>query len=780
MSKKDKYQKPSSLEKFIRWGIYISAFIPLIIAADIFYIPIFKTLVSPLFTDYLSPFHFGKVIFFRTLVEILGILYLALILKDRSYLPARNTLLWAISAFTGMFLITSLTGVNVGQSFWGMLERMGGFFTFAHFWLFFIILVSVFREREHWIKLLKITVWVSVFSAMYGFLQMTNYESILGIIRIVGGGDRLRIFGTLGNAALFAGYMLVTAFISLALAAEAKRDSGRILYGAIFAFNIIAVFFTAVRGAILGVFASLVVFALLYVFANGNKILRNILVGTIIVLVIFELGLIMSSDANFVQNSGYLKRLSDVSLSTRTVQTRLWAWQAGLDGWDDSAKTMIFGWGPENFNVPFSVHFNPGFFDKPGAETLFDRAHNMFVEVLVTMGALGFIAYISIFVVLGIYLKRLWKFAEDKRDKITIAALIAGIVAYVVHNFFFFDTSANFLVFFTFMGLVYYLYEQKTKQIDRLATPLIDRQILRSVLVLGSVVLVVFSIYFTTIRPAVANNTTTEAIRFSWADEHALSVDTFEKALSYNTFISYDILNGKNRFAQYALNNVNGIGEDGRDPRQVMLSIVEHEKEFIERNPLDYLPHLYISRAYVILGSMEPESNYNDLALEHSMRALEISPKFIRAYYEVAQAYLNKGENNKAIQTFQEAVDLNPLVGISWWYLGLTKIENGDTKGGLEDLEKAFENGFSAGEAELIRAITVYSTEGNFEKVIELYKKLIGINAGEPQYFASLAVAYKTVGSVDAALEIARLGANLHPDYRAEFEAFAQSIGRAL
>jgi len=48
--------------KILRWGIFVSLFLPLVI-----------------FSQYLSPFHFGKMVVFRTLVEFMAVFYILLI-----------------------------------------------------------------------------------------------------------------------------------------------------------------------------------------------------------------------------------------------------------------------------------------------------------------------------------------------------------------------------------------------------------------------------------------------------------------------------------------------------------------------------------------------------------------------------------------------------------------------------------------------------------------------------------------------------------------------------
>src|SRR3989338_4135528 len=184
--------KESGLVKFIRFGIYLTALVPLVI-----------------WKDFISPFHFGKVLVFRSLIEILAVAYVVLILKNRSYLPHRDRIFWAFFFFVLTFTLTTITSVLPYPSFWGSLERMGGLWTFWHYFLFFVILTSVFTKKEHWQRLFELSIFVGVLSAFYGFGQRTDIQFF------VGSGGRDRIFGTIGNPALFAGYQLFVVFLSL-------------------------------------------------------------------------------------------------------------------------------------------------------------------------------------------------------------------------------------------------------------------------------------------------------------------------------------------------------------------------------------------------------------------------------------------------------------------------------------------------------------------------------------------------------------------------------------
>ena len=480
---KQKYQEGTSgpdLARFLKYGVYLVVFVPLVI-----------------FSEFISPFHFGKVLVFRSLVEVLAVIYAVLLVKHgRSYLPSLTPLFWSVTAFTAVFGLTTLTSVNIYQSLWGTLERMGGWFSFFHFWMFFVIASAVLRKREDWSTFIKISLAVSLLSAFYGFLQKTDLQWVIG------SGGRAKIFGTIGNPALFAGYMIVNAFLALTLYFRpANSRNERFFYGAVFLIDAFAVLLTGVRGSVLGVVVGLVLFGFLYSadFAS-TKIKRYTLY--FVVLVVAAAGSLYSlRNADFVRENQYLARYADISPKAYTVQTRAWAWQAGFDGWDDSLKTMVLGWGPEMFNIPFSKHFNPSFFRGLGSETLFDRAHNQFLEVLFTMGLIGFAAYVLIFFQAFGILKKMNDTAENKVFK---TGLVSTLVAYAIHNFFIFDTSANYLMFFLVIGLVNFL-SIKSFRPETVPALRITRPLAASITGLLLAVAVIFPIYKFEFVPAKAN-----------------------------------------------------------------------------------------------------------------------------------------------------------------------------------------------------------------------------------------------------------------------------------
>jgi O-antigen ligase len=740
--------KESWIVKFLRYGLYVVAFVPLVI-----------------FNDFLSPFHFGKVLVFRTLIEILLPFYLILIWKDRSYLPKTDKVVWAFLLFTLAFTLTTTTSVLRFASVWGYLERMGGLWTFWHYFAYFVILISVFRTKEQWLKMLDTVIIVGILSALYGFGQKTDAEFFIG------GGGRERIFGTIGNAALFAGYQIIVAFLSLTLFFQPGNSLPRRLFlGFGFLIVSVALLMTAVRGSLLGYGVGIITFVFLWFLVYKTKVSRLIFTYMLAAVALAFVFVLLFKDVSFVQNSRYLRRISDLSFTSPTVMTRYWAWEAGLKGWSESPKKIILGWGPENFNIPFAKHFNPNFYVGPGSETLFDRAHNMFVEILVTMGLVGLFAYVLIFISIFKYLSQ----ARKVPDKAVFGiGLVALTVSYIIHNSFIFDTSANFIVFFTVLGFISFIHSGVREETR--ASRHRNRQGMMYVALIIMLAAVSLLIYKTSILPAKANYATTRAIIRSWGGDFVGAIEKFREALTYDVPGKYEF---RHRFSRYLINS--GANRDDEFVQETYKYAIEVIQKNIDENPPDYLPLLYASRLNIMLGITDPDSEYNDIALKHSLDALEISPTFIRTYFEIAQVYLNKKDRAKAIEYFQKALELNPDTRVSYWYVGVALLEGGDMSG-IDYLEEAIVRGYPPSENDYLRLINLYIETEQIDKIIEIYEILVDRFPRNPQSFASLATAYANVGRYDDAEAAARKAAELDPEnFAGDAKIFLESIGREL
>lgn len=172
---------------------------------------IFGILFAPLLfhSQFYFPFIVFKNIIFRILVEIVFGAYVLLAILNKNYLPKRNLLVMSVSLFFFIVFATSLFGVNFERSLWGDYERMGGLFGMLHVFGYFIVLVSVFKERKDWDTFFTFSVYVSLVMSLFALAQKLDVTFLLAS----GGGER--VSATIGNPIYLSTYILFHIFLLL-------------------------------------------------------------------------------------------------------------------------------------------------------------------------------------------------------------------------------------------------------------------------------------------------------------------------------------------------------------------------------------------------------------------------------------------------------------------------------------------------------------------------------------------------------------------------------------
>src|SRR3989344_7962750 len=172
----------------------------------VFALPV-VALVSPV--NMFFPFITGKAFLFRSAVELAFFLYIALAVSDTSYKPKWNSLSIAFAVFAGVMLVADIFAIDPGKALWSNFERMDGFVTLAHLFLYFIVASSVLKSRQDWKVWMLSAVAISVYLLFFCFLQLSG-EAIIN----QGG---WRVDGSLGKAIHLAAYLVFHFFLLLYL-----------------------------------------------------------------------------------------------------------------------------------------------------------------------------------------------------------------------------------------------------------------------------------------------------------------------------------------------------------------------------------------------------------------------------------------------------------------------------------------------------------------------------------------------------------------------------------
>jgi tetratricopeptide (TPR) repeat protein/O-antigen ligase len=771
-------------------GIFLVPFIPLIISTPLFF-----------------PFITGKNFAFRIIVEIIFAAWLLLLYYDASYRPKKNLITIAVGTFIGVVAIADIFGINPYRSFWSNYERMEGLVSLLHVVAYFFVATTIIVTEKLWSKFFHTLFGVSFFLTLYSAMQ------IHGELTINQGS--VRADATLGNATYFAVFLLINIFLMVFWFVRNKgKGSFDIFYSwvvgltlfAIFGFNIalsdtatlgfygklflglsviglptigylyfvknenvlirrglycfifildlIALYYTATRGAILGLIAGAALSAVLIAWFNReNRLIRNSAIGIITAVVLF-VGLFWAlKDSQFVANSPVLSRFSTISFTEQTVKSRAMIWNMS---WQGVKENPLLGWGQDNFIAVFAKHYNPKMWSQ---EPWFDRSHNVFFDWLIAAGFLGLLAYLSMF---AMALYSLWKLTSSL-TAIEKSILTGLFGAYFFHNLFVFDNLVSYILFFSLIGFINVMIfggDEPNPQNKQITPNKKDEESLLSYVFVPSVFIgFVLVMYFANIKPISASMSLIQAISPQEEKDGGLNknFEYFEKTFAYNTFGSGE---AREQLIQVSLkiNQANVPIEI----KQKFVNLARNEMiKQIEESPLDVRYPLFLG------GLLNNYSQFGE-SITYLEKARTISPKKQQVLFELGTTYINRKEFDKAVEVLKEAYegdktynDARVIYATSLIYAGRAS-EAEAILGDSDNLDN--------------RLINAYAATGNYNKLLVLLDKKLKSNPNDPQTLLNLAAIYLQVGDRAKSVELLERIIQINPQFKEQGEYYIKEI----
>ncbi|MBU1046743.1 O-antigen ligase family protein [Patescibacteria group bacterium] len=718
-----KYEK--ILKNIVLFLIFIIPFIPLVVCSSMFF-----------------PYIVGKNILFRVLVEMAVGGWAILALFNKEYRPKFSWILGGVISLVGIMFFADIFGVNPLKSFWSNYERMEGWVTLLHLLGYFIVLVGMLNTKKLWNKFFNISLGVSLWISLYGIFQLLGWATaVQGITRL----DT-----TFGNASYLAIYSVIHIFIALFLWLRRYnwKDSMGIFYGMTIILNIIILYHTATRGAILGFFgATLLISFLVALFEKENIKLKKFCGGLLLLTVLFIGGFIALKDTAFVRESQVLNRFASISLQEQTTKSRFMIWNMA---WQGAKERPLLGWGQENFNYVFNKYYTPKMY---GQEEWFDRTHNVFMDWLIVGGFLGLIAYLSLFVFVLYYL---WNKKHGNDFSILEKSIFTGLlVGYFVHNLFVFDNITSYIFFFAILAFIHSsvgLGESRRECIlDK-----IDEEKKNSVGIPVIALLVIASLYFFNVNGVLANRSLLQGLS---PQEGGLSknLEHFEKALSYDSFANQEI---REQLMMFAV-KVKGFGVDQTITNNFFeLSRDEVLKE-IERDPEN-------TRNRMLAASFFNNFGIYDGASVQLEKALELSPNKQSIYFEIGLANLNQGKYREALSSFKIAYELETDYDRARQLYALGAIYAGE-----DALVDDLLSGEIVADSNFLNA---YKNTRHFDEMVLVAEKMLAFKPDDPQSYITLAAAYYEVGRNLDAINQLKIAIELDPNFKEQGEGFIKAI----
>ncbi len=396
---------------------------------------LFATVLVPVVIDPKAwfPFVTTRAVFFRVLVELASACLLLLVLRRETRTSfRRDPIFWALLAFTATSAVATAFSPAPWRSIYGDYGRMGGLWAWFHLFAFYVGL-RVFFDEADWRRYIRAAVGVSLAVCIYGVLQY--YNDVLGIP--LEGIPRAAVHATIGNSGLLAIYLGLTLglLVFLGVAQPARLRIPYALAGMTLLFAIVlAQNRSTVLGGIAGVGAGLISYALLA--RPRRRIALAAGVG------LFAAGLLLPLLTSVPAVS---RVVSAVPLGARLSQgvdpTRVLQWRAAMNG---IRERPLLGYGPENYHLVWSRFGGPEMLRYIDDQSLWDRAHNAYLDVFATTGVFGLLAFLALWTAI------VWTIVSGARAGSFSpgegATLIGLVVWYAVYLFFwFFDLNSTML-----------------------------------------------------------------------------------------------------------------------------------------------------------------------------------------------------------------------------------------------------------------------------------------------------------------------------------------------
>ena len=616
------------LKWFITGSIFIIPFISFIVINDMFF-----------------PFIVGKNFAFRILVEMMFGAWIALAVIDEQYRPKISTIVKALVFFVAIVGIANIFGANFDKSFWSNYERMDGYITTLHLFMYFLVAGSVFILPKRWDNYFNIMIIVSVILGFIGISELIEADFQIG-----------RLSTTLGNAIYLAVYMLFHIFITVYMLFKDEIKEWGIRHffyiGAILV-QVLNLYATATRGTVIGLIVGIsLTMLIIALFEKKHIKLKKVAMGLIGSVVILVSMFITFRDSAFVQDTHVLARFTKISLndSEGRIEDRFLIWGMAYEGF---LERPVLGWGQGNFPYVFNKYYDPRLFD---AEPWFDRAHNVFFDWLISAGIVGLLSYLSIFVAL-LYL--LWRIKDEDMSFLSKAIFTGLLAAYFIHNVFVFDNLVSYILFFTVVAFIHSKYihnkepdtlKRDTRNLPAWKSFSVDQsQHLTVVTIMGVITLA--AVYMLNYPAYAQNKTLLSALYFTPGrvppEQVITGLDLYKKALEYDSF-------GNGETRERLLFHAQSVyGNNTVDPRvkaEFMQYAAEEMSKQIDEMPGESKYPLFAS------GLFSAQGNFAK-AEELLEKARSISPKKDIVLLALGDVYLNSGRAESALVVYKDAFE---------------------------------------------------------------------------------------------------------------------------
>lgn len=720
----------------------------------------------PLWLAYLFPtyniFELNKAVLFRSLVWLL----FAVTVVRQIFYPS-----WMVLQFKHLFqrywfwptlvIIISSALVflsdNPALSFYGTPERQQGLISYwAYFSWFILVSINFFIDRDGQKigRAVKVATLSATLVAVYGILQVLNIDFIEWPYQPH---ITLRTFSTFGQPNFLASWLLLVAPLSLYLYSQSRWLLGRFFWFLVFILQVVSFFLTGSRGGFLGLLlVGLAALVFWVVKGNWSRVRKTAVVGVFVLLALTSL-IVLD-----VLSDGRIREMKNISYGS--LGARVMIYEAALDAW---LEKPLFGYGLENGEAVFIKYYAPdwGIYGTVGQTA--DRAHNLFLDALLSGGVIGLLALL---ILICFFFRLFYKNWHQKKNHLLSLALAVGVAGYFFSLLVSFTIVSGEVYFWFFLAILVAL-NQSTND-----SPQSSRET-RS----GGILMKIAKVLLVLAFLALAALGARREIKLLVADHYFQVIYVTLATKDYFTTLVLDGYLNEQR--------VNPINQEAYNIfwagalSEFYPTVKELAPKFVLRQKLEWLDANLPARGYQHLLAKARVSrlleNY-EAADSYLEQVINISPLWPKTYYEQGNLRLAQGDLSGAIESY--ATVLASLPPADDWrlneehkrdvlhhrYLALSRL--GDVHFQQQNYAAAasdFNEAFASNPQDyslLKRSGDAYYLLGDMDRAISYSERGLSRNPKDYVWHLALAALYHERGDKLKALEYLKTAQELEPD----------------
>jgi len=729
-----------------------------IISLTIFLVPLYFSFFYSFGTGFLINLAIDKTVIFKVLVLVLFFFtFVKISFVKKINLLVDKKLVIAIFIFFSALILSTIFSIDPNTSIYGTYWRQQGLITNLYYFLFFPLLIINIKDRKQVEKIISVLLLSSFFVSLIGVLGWFKIDPLSLMNKNIS-----RAVSTIGQPVFLGNFLVLTIFLAIYKIKISSNFWFKFLYFICLLFQFFCLIFTYSRGAWLAFFIGILCLLFFHIYFNKKKLFFPIFVSLVVCLIIFvSYGIYTFGSVKALKELSIKNRIeSYFSYKTDSASLRIKYWTAALDL---IKSNPLLGYGLENQRTIFLKYYDRDWMVYEDINSYVDRAHNEYLDFILTSGLVGLFAFYWFFYLLS--KQALVYVNSNGKNKELISIIMLSLIAYLVSLFFSFSTTETSIIFWLYVALLYLLINDFKKNLH------IDLASLSKVF---SVILYCFLLFFILIIPLQIYNEINKIKADFYFSQAVVAARTRNYKNMLNNYFKALVLNNNEYYRTAFLTDLvrsdvvsfsfGGQKNESQKTVDLVKSIIRED----EKLPVNYFRNMRKALYFTYLGRYE-NGKYFEQAENIHLNIIKDYPNLPDSYNELANSYYLRKDYLQAIDYYEKALNQLPnlnhpelniyhkqnLIGFSLpiykniasAYLALGKIDQG-----LEYLQKALK--LNIYDPELYHKLSdVYFIKDDKAKAIDYAKTGLKLFPWDSSWTYSLAYLFKENGE----FEIARI-----------------------